>query len=643
VTAAVAAPAAADSGVARSPRRWVLVGLPVAVVLFTVAVSLGRVLWTPGFYYADDTQLGATGIWYEIGDNLLNGTIRQFNPQGWQAGNYWAEGQWGLINPMIWAIGIGVRLSADVAVAATVVKIVFVCVMATGVYALARSYGAAHTWSAVASMLVPQAGFTAYMDAPSWVTGLMTTALFPWAWWALRRVVAGKSPVAFLAISYLLVTVGYVFGTMLLAFLLLESLVAALLRKEWRTAILVALASVWAGLWAIVVYLPGVLTAPVTERGTTEIQNFLFLNADLSDLAASAMPIATSTIGAWWGSATAGPLVYIAWVLPLVVLVRPWSRELWRGTRSLVVVSLAMLVLVIGPSDIGPIRWPVRFMPYLAIAVLVLFAVLLARGFPRRVTRTSVIAAAVTTVVMAWLSWAQTPVITRSVALVAVIQLSAIAAAWAVARLIGRRSPDDVDAPIARRAVAGLAVGLMVVTAALAAYQMRAFPVTPLPTFAAPTSAQDMSHVLDDAEGDVMTVGDALSNAFEPETFDESLVANLWYFSPAEVSNLYTVLPFTAYSRDLCVDLRGGTCDTALDALLGDDGDTGAPVADLLAVSEIVGYRSTFPQPPAAIPAEWRVVDEGETTWRIVRDEPVPSAGGVTWTGDDSSHATTCR
>ena len=608
--------------------------IPLGLVVITVGIGLVRVAWNPVFYFADDTQLGAAGIWYELGDNLLNGTIRDFNPQAWQAGNYWAEGQWGLLNPVIWLIGVGVRLATDIAVAATTVKLVFLSVMAGGGYLLGRSFGASRVWAFIAAVLLPQAGFTAYMDAPSWVTGLITTALFPWAWWALRRLENTRSPIPFLVISYLLVTVGYVFGTMLLALILLVSLVSRLWRREWPSAGLVTGASFWAGLWAVVVYLPGVLTAPVTERGNTEIINALFLNADLSDLAASTVPVAASTIGAWWGPVTAGPLIYIAWALPVVLLVRPWMRVMWRGTGALVVVAIVMVVLIIGPSDIGPIRWPVRFMPYLALVVLVLFAVLMTRGFPHRVTRIGTISAVVTSVACGWLSWAQTPAITRSVTIVVLVQLGVIGCAAFIARRAVRTGGGHNGNGELRRGMAVTLVLMVAGTAAFATYQLRAFSATPLPTFAVPTGTSELSDVMTDAEGDVMTVGDALTSAFDADTFTESLVANLWYFSPAAVSNLYTVLPFSAYSNDLCVDLRGSTCAAALDTLLEQDRTTGLPVADLLAVSEIVGYRDTFPSPPETLPDGWQLISVGSATWRLGRETPVSSAGGIVWEGD---------
>lgn len=606
--------------------------IPLAVAVLTVAMSLLRVAWTPGFYYADDTQLGSVGIWYALGDSLLRGVIPTLDPQAWQAGNYWAEGQWGLINPIIWAIAIGTRLSADVAVTATIVKIVFLVVLALGTYVLARSFSASPTWAGVAAVLVPQAGVTAYIDGPAWVSDLITTALFPWVWWALRRAVAGRSPIPFLILGYLLVTVGYVFGTIMLAVLLAEALVTAIVRRDRRTVLRAVAASSWSALWTIVIYLPGVLTAPVTKRGTTEIGNYFFLNADLSDLGSATIPVATSSVGAWWGPVTAGPLMYIAWALPLVLLTAPWARSQWRGTRPLVVVAVVTLLFVLGPSDIGPLRWPIRLMPYLAIAALVLFALLMTRGYPQRVSRRGLMSAVVVAVVMAWLSWAQTPSIWRSVVLCLLVQLIVVVGGYLLARLPARSAPSG---PRVREGsvAAIIAAGIAIITVGFAAYQMRAFPVSPLPTFAAPSEVRQMAEVLDDSEGDVTTVGDALSNAFSPATFEESLIANLWYFSTANVANVYTVLPFSTYSDDLCVDLRGSTCAGALDTLLSVDDATGAVVADLLSVSGILAYRTTVPDAPAALPDGWRVVSEGEATWRIARDHPLPSAGGVTWVG----------
>ncbi len=604
-------------------RIWI----PAAVVLLTVALSLLRVVVTPGFYFADDTQLGSLGQWYELGDRLLRGEVPVLDPHAWQAGNYFAEGQWGLINPINWLVAIVVRLLPDALIVVSTVKIFWLAVMALGVYLLARSFGASALWAGVAGVAAPLGGFTAYMDAPSWVNGLITAALFPWAWWAYRRAVAGRSPWPFFITSYLLVTVGYVFGVIVLAFVLVESLVREGSARRWPEFRRGVLASLWAGLWAVVIFLPGVLTAPVTDRGAFYIVNGAFLNADLSDLGAASTPTASATIGAWFGPATAAPLAYIAWFLPLIPLFAPQIRRAWRGLLPVIVLGGLMLAIVLGPSDIGPIRWPIRFMPFLVIAVTVVVAVLATRGYPAGVSRRSVIVSAILAVGMNWLTWAVTPQSWRSIIVclliqlvcIVVIALTAKPTAWWPRRLVGASSAVVVT---------------ILVTAVFVVLQMRVFPVTPLPTFAVPATTAAMTSVLDDTDGDVMTVGDAVVDATDPSTFEDRLVANLWYLSSATVSNTYTVLPFSTFSSDLCIDLKGNTCDQTLDRLFSIDADTGEQVVDLLAVNEILGYKATYPAPPRSLPSGWRLVDSGTTTWRIAREVPVDGAGGVVWSGE---------
>lgn len=615
-----------------SRRSW----LPAAaVVVVTVLLAVLRMVVTPGYYFADDTQLGSLGQWYELGDRLLRGELPVLDPRAWQAGNYYAEGQWGLLNPINWIVSIAVRLSPSSLLVISAVKVLWLAVMALGVYLLARSFGAAAGWAALAGVSAPLGGFTAYMDAPSWVNGLITTALFPWAWWAYRRVVAGQSPWPFFVASYLLVSVGYVFGVIVLAFVLIESLVREGLLRHWSAFRRGVFASLWAGLWTVVIFLPGILTAPVTDRGALFVVNGGFLNADLSDLGAASTPTASATIGAFFGPVTAAPLVYVAWFLPLLALFAPKLRQAWRGLLPVAVLGGIALALVLGPSDIGPIRWPIRFMPFLVIATMVIIAVLATHGYPRGVSRKSVMASVLIAVGMNWLTWAVTPQSWRSIAVCLLIQLVSIVV-FALAATQGERWPRPL-----LRAPGAVLVFSIVVTTLFVGLQMRVFPVTPLPTFAVPSTATSMTSVLDDVDGDVMTVGDAVSNAMDPTTYEERLIANLWYLSSAKVSNTYTVLPYSTFSDDLCIDLKGNTCDRALDRLFSIDSDTGERVVDLLAIDQILGYKTTYPAAPRSLPEGWHLVQDGSTTWRLARDSAIEGAGGVVWTGPGTEVETT--
>lgn len=599
---------------------------PLVAVVLTGVFAAARLASNPRFYYIDDTETGAFGQWYELGDRLLQGQLPLMNPSAWQAGNYSAEGQWGILNPLTWIIGLAARLSGDAVVHVTVVKIGMLLVMAAGTYLLARSFGAGPAWSALAGVLVPAAGFTVFMDAPSWATGLLCAAVFPWAWWGLRRAVEDdRGPVPYLVASYLLVTFGYVYGAIVLALVLIDTLVRHALRRDRARIVATVLASLWGGLLTIAIYLPAILTAPVTVRTGVFFTSSGFLSADLTDLAATATPLASATIIAWGDMPLPAPVMYIAWIIPLFPLVLPFTREALRRCMPLLVFGGVILFFVVGLSHIGPLRWPVRMMPYLALAVIVLFAVGATAALRTRPTRRQILLSYVALLLVSYLAAANNLSEWPQLLIVMLVQAAAIGAlAW----LSGR----DAVAEVRRTAVTVSAA--LTITAILLALQLPVYRSSPLPSFGSPSNIDELAAPYAYGPGDGIVVGDIYAGGGSPESFSERLIGNMWYIPDTQVAGGYTVLPFAAYSTDLCVDLRSATCDTTLATLLSDDPVTGERLVDLMGLSRIIGMKATYPQPPAPLPAGWRLALDGQSTWRIERVEPVPGAGGVAWTGD---------
>lgn len=613
----------------RTRTRWAPAVWAALSVVLTGLFGAARVLVTPRFYFADDSEVGSFGQWWQLGDSLLSGRLPILDPHAWQAGNYFAEGQWGLLNPVTWLIAVTARWAENPVVHVTIVKIAFLMLMAGGVCLLARSFGASAPWAAVAGVLVPLGGFTVYMDAASWATGLFNAAVLPWVWWGLRRSVESlRSPLPYLIASYALITFGYVFGVLILVVILVESLVRAIVARDGGRAIRTLLASAWGALLTIAVYLPGVLTAPVTERAGFHVINTRFLNADLSDLMSAASPTATASVGSWWGPETAAPLVYVAWLLPIIPLFLPMPRDVVRRCIPLFVLLALVTVVVIGPSEIGAIRWPVRFMPYVCLTAGVLLAVMATHAFPARVTRRRVWWSLLVLVIATGITYANTPGQWRWLALVMVVQAIAIVAIGYIA--LTRRIRRDGQRTGLAAAAAVAVSGLLIIP------QLAVFPYTPLPKFGVPDSVARMQSILPDSPDDAIVVGDIYAHGGLDASFDERLMGNLWYLSPTRVSSLYTVLPYSTFSKDLCMDLRGATCADALDTLWTRDAETGLPVADLMGVSTILAIKDTFPEAPVP-PDGWRLVSEGEFTWLFERDEPVPGAGGVAWTGRGTS------
>jgi hypothetical protein len=599
---------------------------PAAAVVLTLAVAVARLAVTPAFYFADDTQTGTAGQWWQIGELLLSGRLPFLDPHAWTAGNYLAEGQWGVFNPLIWLFGIITRLLGDTALAVTAIKIVMLGVMALGVYLLARSFGARPAWAAAAGVLAPLGGFTVYMDAPSWTTGLLASAVFPWAWWGLRRLVEDRrSPLPFLVAAGLLVTFGYVFGVIVLVFVLVESLIRGLVRRDRWSVLSTLAAGVFSALLTVTVFLPGILTAPVTVRGTSSIMNGGFLNADIGDLAATSSPLATASIGSWYGDVTSAPLVYVMWALPALALVRP-SRDLMARLIPALAVGAIMLLVVLGPDQIGPIRWPVRFMPYVVIAVVVVAAAIATEARPLRSPRRALVTALSIVLAAGWFTAVITPWEWRQVAVTLLCQLVGVIALWF---LLYRIAPRHRTHALGAVVAAGIGVLLVIP-------QMALFPSTVLPKLPV-VDAEVSAGVLSDVPDDAVVAGDVYANWEDADSYRERLVANQWYFADTAVSSTYTVLPFRDYVNDLCADLRGSTCPDALQTLFSVDSATGEQVATLLGVNTIVAIKASFPDGVPAPPAGWSVASDEIYTTVFVRDSPVATAGGVAWSSEGTS------
>lgn len=605
------------SSLANSPVFWWA-----ASALAVILVCVMRIIVAPRFFFWDDSQLGAYGQWYGLGDRLLSGNLTLLSPGAWQGGNYLAEGQWGIFNPLTWLIAIGTHAVDNATIYVTIVKVFLLLMLATGAFLLARAYGAAPWWAAVAGLIAATGGQTIFLDAPSWVTGLQNIAMFALTWWALKRHLDAKmGPWLYLVFTYLLVTAGYVFGVIELAFLLIATVIERAIARDRVNVTRVMLLGAYTALLAILIYLPGLLTSPVTKRDSADILNDQFLNMDLGDLATSAIATATSSVRGYWGDLVPVPLQYVSWLLPLLVLCGSWRRSLKSLVMPFLVLAFSV-ALVIGPSVVGPLRYPARMMPYVVLAVAVIIAVVATKGLPRRVQPSRVWLAVGVTAISGWLAWAAQPASWKWVLLATVLQS-------AILLLLAARGRLAVLVASSRRTAGMLLVASLIVMVP----QIVKYPTSPVGNFDIPSTASAMRDVAQDWDPGIFTVGDVYSLALgAPATYEETLLANLWYVTGKDAASVYTVLPFRTFSETLCADLRGWTCPEAFDALFDSKG--GVTLADDMSLNTVVVVKGEGLESIGATPEGWSV-EERDHTWLLTRDEPREPAGGVARTDGD--------
>jgi hypothetical protein len=602
---------------------WFIAAIVSVLVLFVVPM-----LWTHRYYFYGDTQIGAFPQWYHLGTELRAGHWPVLSPQNWRAGNYAAEGQWGIWNPLIMLIGLGASFAGNAMYFSIIVKALMFVTATTGGYVLARSYGAGPRAAYLAGIVLPLGGETQYLDGPTWVTGLLVWSLLPWAWWAIRRTMLHRrNPFAALAIGYTIVTVGYVYGTMYLALVIVACLVDAAVNHDRAAFLRVFLIGVCAGLLTVTVYLPGILSATVTTRADTGVYYDARLPVDLRDLVVSVLP--TGIVPARLTQHSFFPIHYTAWFLPLLMWIDlARVRTFVKRLTGIFIMLGGSILYAIGPSVIGPLRYPARTLPYIVLGAVVLTVVMLSRASASP-TRARLAASLGWITVAAYLSVSRAESETPEVASSLVLVLIGTIVVWL----------------LTRRAARGTTFPSVPTVAFMGIWTLLLLGVThhfdPLPNSTnrnMPSAVSDYKQQLAGAKGDALLVGNPHEYALtHPGAAKDFLVGSSWYVADHPIQNTYTVIGFREYNKRYCMTFNGATCPKVLDTLFSVEKTTGMKRVDLLRVSTLLIRKADFRKDKSAIadpPAGWQVAKDDASAVMWVRTSPLPTAGDIVWTSD---------
>ncbi len=602
---------------------WPL-GTAVAVA---VAGMIPALLFHP-YYFVGDTEVGAYGQWYKIGLRLVHWDWSVLNPTVWQSGVYLADGAWGIYSPILWTIGLMALVFNNVIVFVSIVKIAFLVVAALGVFRLARSFGADSQWAAAVAVAAPLAGFTMYQDATTWVTGMIAWSLLPHAWVSLRSVaLRGTGVIGAFVWSFFILGITYTHATLVLGLVMLAIIIEsfATSRRALGRSLLIGAIVLLA---ALIAHLPALLTYPDTARQAGVLNDAKF-TVSISSLFQSVIPLGAGRI--FWHSThpTNSPLLYMSWMLPLFAMV-DWHKVvgLLRSRLSLVGVLIGTLILVQLPGNVGPLRFPVRVLPYLTVVVLVLLALALSRAQPQILGARRLLVALGLLYFSAYLVWASGPKFWMWIVVsTAIITLACIAYYLVMS---GRhRTLRQWSLPKARRT---LAVSAILLTILLLAMQHVRFPQGNTLHFMMPTQSSTYQSILGGARGDVFVVGTSLDEHHRNVIPSQALYGNSWYATGKRVQNAYTTLQWPAYRDKLCMRLKGETCGKAFTSLFQRQPQTGKQLVDLLGINSVLLIKSSFTDRSwATVPDGWSTVRDTPETRLIARTHLVDNAGGVVW------------
>ncbi|MGK8490547.1 hypothetical protein [Nocardia asiatica] len=578
------------------------------VVTWGVIAALGVVagygavlLANARHFYTDDTESQYAPLWVMLGRYLREGRFPALVPEHWMAGNYAIE-EAGLLNPPQLLIDLIAPSIDNLALYATVVKLIFAIILALGVYRICLAYGAKAPWAAVAGTAMPFSGWLLFFDESSWMTAFTGTAWLAHAWASGVRYARGRSgPIPTFVFLYLAISVQYIFPAVEAGLMVGAVAIGELVhQKAWRPSLRLLTVAACAALAGLATYLPSMLSAKVTWRGTAQINNDQFLTVPWSESLNASLPSTLPAFNSWWGYVQPMPVVYIAWFLVPALAFVDWRKALGSARDFVAPALFAVMALMwtAGPGAIGPLRWPARVLPMVALGLLVLVCVLLGRFATVRDGRRRGIVAAV----LIGLLWARSFSAAPQEVFPHVVAALGVAALGAVAVWLGR----------SRGAVAACA--LIVVSVFPIAY-LQVWGAQPTPMgWNLPEDRSEMKAAFPDFPGTTLQLGDRM--LIPPQERNLSgAYGSLVFGNYAKNLELTYVSGYTPnghfwFGETLCMRWDTSVCPDAYRRAFATEPTTGRTIVDLMKVDRVVLHRALYPDArdqPA--PSGWRWVD----------------------------------
>lgn len=637
-----------DADGARTWWRTVAYHLAGLVVFFAVLA------WRfPRFFYIDDKQLQYLPVFRWLGQQPgLRPPL--VDPDQGMAGNFAADPQYGVFDPAHWVVYRIVSATGNMNLAAWAISVGAIAVLGLGVCALTSTYRVRPAWGASAALAAATSGWLLYVGA-SWWPMVWGTAWLPWLWWGM---VAGRrwAPAVAAVSGYLLVSSGYPYALPFALAIVVGVLIERLVQARWDArsglqalsgrrplaAFVAAAGGGLAGTTGILVaggvqeisQRTGAVSPPLGNAGT--------FVANAMDVLLGGLTLQGSVDG-WWGELITLPVMSAGWfAVPLLGLVRWRSALRGPGVVTTLIVAVFSFVATQTPTEIGSLRFPVRYLADLQLVLPLLTVLLLRQGLA--VGRRHLLAAAGLVVAQLLVAIARTPALSGWHLAAAVAVLACGAALVVLVRGQARPAP-------ARAGRVGVAALLVLGSAVL--------PVL------GGLTASAASEAVTGEEGSFPRLGPhdsgewpTLIDGFEAAAWEDDLNATalVWgdagpdlgllstgvplgsagLFSGMRLGYGYTSVGQLAWADRWCNDYLGqvGTCGDAADRLSAIAPGTDVSWLEVMSKDTVLLSRSV----PAALrdqlltSGRWTVTDERNGSTRVERTQARP--GRSTWNSD---------
>jgi hypothetical protein len=358
----------------------VAIGMAFLFCLVSVAVE-------PRFYFHGDNQIEYYPYFSDIAHRLISGQPWFFSLATFNDGNYVIEMQYGVFNPVSLLICMLFNALSNYLLISYAQATIYSALLFAGTFYLGRSYGLRTLTSLVLATFVVADNNFHYLYLSAWSPAAAGAVWFVWGWAAFKRLNAddfGSYLLAVLA-GFLVFSCGYphpilAFSGVCCAIFAARFLESRDMKVVPTSSWIVALAFLAGAGLALPIFLPGFLSASVTDRvelvrpGVWSLVNIM--TPTLGNILNVSNPAYTG--GLFMGGRPI-PIAsfYSAWfVLPLLPFLVPGLRAAVTRHKDLAITLAGLSLALMLPEKLFVLRYPARFLMFFHVAVtlLALFA-----------------------------------------------------------------------------------------------------------------------------------------------------------------------------------------------------------------------------------------------------------------------------
>ncbi len=319
------------------------------------------------FFFMDDRQIQYFPYGLVIRDALLHGNFPWVTIRTFFGGALWLDPQYGLYNPLSLAMDFLINRE-DLLFSAFLISLILNLLLTASAYTLGRAYGLQRNFAALLGLMAGINIYVLYFLSDTWQPGLISLVWFLLAWAGLKKLAETRGNVALRvlgasALIFLTVSSGWPHQYVALA-----AVMAVLFADTWRQDRKRALRLVWAGALGAIFSLP-VLAPVATAAGYWTRAGGLFNNGvftpDLGDILNFSNPAWLPHYRNAFMRVSPVPLFFAGWfVLPLLMManLRRAARKLWKEQGGLLAILGVFILLVFSAQNMGPLRWPMRWL-----------------------------------------------------------------------------------------------------------------------------------------------------------------------------------------------------------------------------------------------------------------------------------------